>query len=569
MNGFFEFILVVDQLLPPKKSELLELENSFTRIIHKYSGSPGISRNYGKAHAKGEYICFWDSDDEPKKQVIYNNIKTREFDIYVFNYLIKNQDSKRQLVVNHHSKLINCFKTPAVWRMVFRNDETVVGSFGLNVCGEDQIFLLKSGILTKQVLFVEEIAYNYFIHSTNQLSRNESSASGIMNSFHECIELLRHKQFNYEMNWNIALNLFNSVLKRFRYYSRKQQLHFMLSLPKLLNLSFLKCAIKRIEMKLENYSSSVFFTLAGGLGNQLFQYSAAYNQSNQEINLVTNLFPVSRNKEGFPELADCDLPTEINYCSGFNFSRFFRKIVNSSIRISALNNCKMIVKLYSTFSSFLASSLFLLENKSLMWVKIDANLKSPRSRRRFLRTLYVGYFQYGSTSNQLVSQLRKSSLVELSDQPNLRMLIQKSVEIRPVMVHIRLGDYENEGRIGLLSKEYFTSALRALTQDKQVKDVWIFSNDGEKASSYFTEFDEINFWVVEDWGFRSADTLELMRHMEGFVISNSTFSWWGARLAYLDNSRVIYPSPWFKSLRMPKDLTPSYWKEEMALFYEI
>jgi len=568
MNDFFEFILVVDQPSPPKKSELLELENSYTRIVHKHRGSPGMSRNFGKTLARGEYICFWDSDDEPEKQVIYNTIRLRKFDICVFNYTITNLESKHYLVVDHDSKLINCFKTPGVWRMVFRNDESVIGDFGLNVCGEDQIFLLNSGILSKNVLFREEIAYHYLIHSSNQLSRNEFSATGIINSYHECIDLLRHRQMNREINWNIALNLFNSVLKRFRFYSRKQQLDFLLSFPKLFNLSFLKCAKKRLEAKLKNFSSPVFFTLAGGLGNQLFQYSAAYNYSHQKINLITNLFPVSRNKDGLPELTDCDLPGEINFCGSFNFSRIFVKIVNSSIRLSSVNNCKIMAKLYCAFSSLLASSLFLIENQFLILVKIDANLNLRRSRRRIFRTINIGYFQNESTTSQMVSHLRNSSLVDLGDHSDLRMLIEKSVVIRPVMVHIRLGDYEGESRIGLLSKEYFITALRALAQEGQVSDVWIFSNDGEKASTYFTDFDGINFWTVDDYGFRSADTLELMRHMQGFVISNSTFSWWGARLAYVNDPKVVYPTPWFKDLRMPNNLTPRNWIEEMSLFYE-
>jgi hypothetical protein len=136
------------------------------------------------------------------------------------------------------------------------------------------------------------------------------------------------------------------------------------------------------------------------------------------------------------------------------------------------------------------------------------------------------------------------------------------------MVHVRLGDYEDERNIGLLSKEYFTSALRLLGRENQFNEVWIFSNNPAKAREYFTDFQGVDFWVVEDLEFRSADTLELMRHMHGFVIANSTFSWWGARLGYLKNAQIVSPNPWFRNLKNPNYLLPLKWMKARAKFYE-
>ena len=42
-----------------------------------------------------------------------------------------------------------------------------------------------------------------------------------------------------------------------------------------------------------------------------------------------------------------------------------------------------------------------------------------------------------------------------------------------------------------------------------------------------------------------ADLVELARSSH-LIISNSTFSWWGAWIASkIHNSKVIYPRPWF------------------------
>ena len=570
MGDFFEFILIVDQPLAPTQVELSELENSHTRIIHKFNGSPGLSRNFGTTFAQGEYICFWDSDDEPNKEVIHKALarKDLDFDVAIFNYTVTNLDLETRIVIEHQSKIESCLRTPAVWRMVFKNQESVVGRFGINLCGEDQIFLLTSGLLTKKVVYFEEIAYNYLIHSINQLSRNTQSAVGILKSYFECIELLRNMRATNQMNWNIAFNLFASVVKRFMLYPWQEKLKFINSLPYILSFSFFKIGTNRISQSFMDFGCQDYFSLAGGLGNQMFQYSAAYRLSTKRINLVTNLFHFTKNREGLPELSDCKLPGDINYYSNFHFSRVFRKTVNSCLRLASSRNSDLLIKFYCVAASIITSCLFFVENQSLMRVRISSNSVPAGSKNKIIRTLHIGYFQSNLNTEKVVSHLKSSALVDIDANTALTSLIKKSNLVQPVMVHVRLGDYENESDIGLLSKEYFTSALQLLARESRYSQVWIFSNNPVKAREYFADFQGVDFWVVEDRELRSADTLELMRHMHGFVIANSTFSWWGARLGYLSDLQIVSPNPWFKNLKSPNHLLPVKWLEARAKFYE-
>ena len=95
---------------------------------------------------------------------------------------------------------------------------------------------------------------------------------------------------------------------------------------------------------------------------------------------------------------------------------------------------------------------------------------------------------------------------------------------------------------------------------KDYGKIWIFTNEQEEAVHYLPE------WVIENcrWipeiGGSAAQTLEVMRHGVGYVIANSTYSWWGAFLSYTANPKVIAPTPWFHLMETPTLITPIFWK---------
>jgi len=58
----------------------------------------------------------------------------------------------------------------------------------------------------------------------------------------------------------------------------------------------------------------------------------------------------------------------------------------------------------------------------------------------------------------------------------------------------------------------------------------------------------------------TALTFEIMRLGYGYVIANSTFSWWAAYLSRNLNSSVVSPDPWFTGIPEPTYLIPKGWK---------
>jgi hypothetical protein len=117
----------------------------------------------------------------------------------------------------------------------------------------------------------------------------------------------------------------------------------------------------------------------------------------------------------------------------------------------------------------------------------------------------------------------------------------------PVAVHIRRGDYlkpENLSNFGVCSRNYFIRAMHIIRQQHPNAQFFIFSDDMDWARRNITIQ---NVVFVENHGEMPDGTeMYLMTLCHGHIISNSTFSFWGAYLGSHVDAVNIYPKRWFR-----------------------
>jgi hypothetical protein len=103
--------------------------------------------------------------------------------------------------------------------------------------------------------------------------------------------------------------------------------------------------------------------------------------------------------------------------------------------------------------------------------------------------------------------------------------------------------------------EYIQAAINEFT-DKEYNFL-IISDDVPYCKEVFPESDNIRISSGEN----DFEDLCLMSLADHNIISNSSFSWWGAYLNKNENKKVIAPSDWFKDkINMnTKDLIPKNW----------
>jgi hypothetical protein len=151
--------------------------------------------------------------------------------------------------------------------------------------------------------------------------------------------------------------------------------------------------------------------------------------------------------------------------------------------------------------------------------------------------------------------MREISPVSLTPDSQWKQLAD---EEHPLVVQVRIGDYVGEPKIGVLPNSYWDSTVRSMWSSGKYKKIWLFSDSTDAALNVLKEFrSEIR--IMDRGDISPALIIQMMRYGHGYIISNSTFGWWGAFLTYTPNAVVVYPEPWFKELQSPKNLCPQTW----------
>lgn len=558
---FFEFVLVIDQMEPLTDEEIKSISLPNVRVIQHYNGSPGLTRNEGLKYASGEYVAFWDSDDLIDKNVLFkcvNGLET-DSDFLIFDYRVTNIISGKEEIIHNNAEIEKCLRTPAIWRMLFKNDPTKLGFFGKHKCGEDQLFLLTCNLQARNYAFIPIVFYTYLIHSEMQLSRDTASLVDLICSLEEVNNQLRKPAYSNHLNYWFRANLIGSIIKRISIFPERKRIFILLKLVRLFNLPTISVFRTRIKKRIKEWQPRQYFTLAGGLGNQLFQTAAGFEANPRAVHLVTNLLHVALGHSGRPQIFELNLPIEIVDEEHLKFSRVIKKIVNLNLRIISNFSNSLLKYVSANFLSLIATVIFFLENRKFIYIHLNSNLGYSSKFKNVVPTLYVGYFQSNKVVNRFVEVMRFVPMVQASKNSALSSYLDLAKANKPDLVHIRLGDYKNEHKIGLLSEGYFLKGIQHLQTLENSKQLWIFSNEPETAIPYLESLPETLKMVVSTSELNTYETLELMRSMSGYVIGNSTFSWWAARLKYDEKALVVAPDPWFKLMDDPDGLIPKEW----------
>ena len=165
-----------------------------------------------------------------------------------------------------------------------------------------------------------------------------------------------------------------------------------------------------------------------------------------------------------------------------------------------------------------------------------------------------GYFQTEKYFSDVREDILKDFTFKESILSEAKEFIKTLDSDEVISLHIRRGDYVNQPWHGCCPLSYYEEAISMLN-DKL--PIIIFTDDPKWALNN-PLFGDDRFIVSEGNG--PYHDLYLMTQCSDFIISNSTFSWWGAWLA--DKGKVVAPEAWFgpnNSHKSTRDLYPEHW----------
>lgn len=292
-------------------------------------------------------------------------------------------------------------------------------------------------------------------------------------------------------------------------------------------------SIKRIVQDIICSTSLLTMTanLQGGIGNQLFQISAAYALSrklNYNLLFKKNQFSGCR--------------------QGKHPSTYYSNIFQSVSFIENFPNIDLTVQEVSW------SAYPLMDQ-----VKYIKKSIGDKEKSLCLNGYFQSDFNWREYSNEIKELFTPDGGV-ISYLKNNTDILNKYPELETphdfAFLGVRRGDYVTYPDVhNPCGMTYYTEALKRMNKKKY----YILSDDIEWCKNKFTGDKFIFMDIKED-----KNMLLTMALFKNYIISNSTFYWWGSFLSIYKNTRIIAPDKWIFG-NSPKEKYWSIYREGMEI----
>lgn len=160
----------------------------------------------------------------------------------------------------------------------------------------------------------------------------------------------------------------------------------------------------------------------------------------------------------------------------------------------------------------------------------------------YIPTVYYGWFQSEKFFQEYKEQVRSlfSPTQEFLNKAYTEYPFLKNEVV--AAINVRRGDYlhpDQNRRHPVISLEYIQEAYKKLPKHDKLL---VMSDDIDWCKK---NIDFPNIVFNDNSKFWDGEGLWLLSLCEHFIISNSTYSWWGAWLSRYDRKTVIAPDTWF------------------------
>lgn len=287
---------------------------------------------------------------------------------------------------------------------------------------------------------------------------------------------------------------------------------------------------------------SSFFGLQKGLGNQLFQYAAAYSiaeKRNSDIYICVNGYDVKL-KSFIPSYYSSE---QRKYSlDQFNVPQ------DKLLYWYPTANFK-----WNQFDVAQCGIEYYLNGRKIDSVVVNEvnvlNGNLPDDKVLLVKDLFESEIFFAAVKQNILNKFQPT----FDTLPIAHLMELVSSTQNSVSVHVRRGDMANRNDFRLISIRYQKEAMQLLKQKLNTGNVtfFIFTDDLNYVKKHLEEVDDVEpsniIYMSEHTKDNTLYDFLLMSMCQHNIIPNSSFSWWAAYLNRNPNKIVVAPMPKYKT----------------------
>lgn len=293
----------------------------------------------------------------------------------------------------------------------------------------------------------------------------------------------------------------------------------------------------------------IIVNIAGGLGNQMFQFAFGKAIS---IDMKQDVYYCIDALSSYDSVREFELESAFNLILPRAHHKDLAHVLSSWRSLPSMRRI-----LAGLNNPFLRGPNFITENT------FDSS--SRLSLLKINQAYFHGYWQsedFFKSQENIVRELFKFKRGGSSENQK----IIERIRLRPsIAMHVRRGDYVTNSKAnamhGVLDTKYYFSAIASMRKRVPNSRLFIFTDDFNWVQKEVLPKVENAECVSINTGRESFRDMQLMAICDHNIVSNSTFSWWSAWLNPNPQKIVIAPQKWFSGvLPMNNSPIPDAWE---------
>ena len=271
--------------------------------------------------------------------------------------------------------------------------------------------------------------------------------------------------------------------------------------------------------------NKIIVRLTGGLGNQMFIYSAAKALS------------LKQNKELILDIDDFIYDKRYNRNYELYLFNINDRLASRSEKMKPFRRIRTKLARIKNQRETFKSKRFL-ERRKIEFDKDFMNIDN-KNQPLYISGVWQSYLYFETYREEIRKLFTLKKAFINKDFIDFETKIIKSKN--PVSIHFRYFDKPNNLKGNNISMNYYVNCIKDLESKYEKLEYFLFSQYADYSYDFLSKITKNKINIV-DGNLSPGKTILLISKCSHHIISNSTFSWWGAWLAKNQNNCIYAPN---------------------------